>query len=232
MSGNVGNITTDIVKDGLVFNMDAANRASYFKTGTTTFNTIDLSQTGSLQNDTSFINFPASWEFDGTDESIRVQDSAALRPTAQITVSCFFKKSTKNGYHHIVSKFPVNTNCSWLISTEQTTGNFMFMSSDNGSNQGNYAEVSGNVCDGNWHYGAASYVVADGVVNFVIDGTHTAVSYNRGLHPGNIYIGIGERPNVGQYFPGNIGNVQVYNRALSVNEMLHNYNTLKGRFGL
>ena len=28
MSGRVGSITTDIIADGLVFNMDAANRAS------------------------------------------------------------------------------------------------------------------------------------------------------------------------------------------------------------
>jgi hypothetical protein len=34
MSGRAGEIITDIVEDGLVFNMDAANRASYPKTGT------------------------------------------------------------------------------------------------------------------------------------------------------------------------------------------------------
>ena len=36
MSGRVGSITTDIIADGLVFNMDAANRASYPRTGPTT----------------------------------------------------------------------------------------------------------------------------------------------------------------------------------------------------
>ena len=33
-------------------------------------------------------------------------------------------------------------------------------------------------------------------------------------------------------FNGNIGPVQIYNRALSDSEILHNYNALKGRFGL
>ena len=33
MSGRVGSITTDIIADGLVFNMDAANRASYSRRG-------------------------------------------------------------------------------------------------------------------------------------------------------------------------------------------------------
>ena len=31
---------------------------------------------------------------------------------------------------------------------------------------------------------------------------------------------------------GNIGSIQLYNRALLASEMLHNYNALKGRFGL
>ena len=31
-------------------------------------------------------------------------------------------------------------------------------------------------------------------------------------------------------FNGNIGPAQIYNRALSANELLHNYNALKGRF--
>ena len=42
MSGRVGSITTNIVTDGLVFHVDAANRASYPKTGTKLFNTIEL----------------------------------------------------------------------------------------------------------------------------------------------------------------------------------------------
>ena len=227
-----GSISTPIIADGLVFNMDPANRASYVPDATINKNTINLSQTGSLENDTSFINSPPSWEFDGSDESIKVEDSAALRMTEEITISCFFKKTTKNGYHHIISKFPASGNCSWVMFTEITSGNLSFQSSTDGNNPGNFAEVTGDLCDGNWHYGAASYIVADGIVNFVIDGTHTAVSYNRGLYPGNTYMGIGERPSVGNYWPGNVGNVHIYNRALSVNEMLHNYNALKGRFGL
>ena len=36
-----GNISTNIIKKGLVFNMDAANRASYPKTSTTATDTIN-----------------------------------------------------------------------------------------------------------------------------------------------------------------------------------------------
>ena len=37
----MGSITTDIVSDGLIFNFDAANRASYVNGSTKTFNTIN-----------------------------------------------------------------------------------------------------------------------------------------------------------------------------------------------
>ncbi len=53
-----GSISTPIIADGLVFNMDAANRASYPKTGTKSYNTITLTQTGSLYNDVAFFSKP------------------------------------------------------------------------------------------------------------------------------------------------------------------------------
>ena len=36
----------------------------------------------------------------------------------------------------------------------------------------------------------------------------------------------------GEYFGGRISSVMVYNRALSSTEILQNYNTQKGKFGL
>jgi len=58
MSGRVGSITTDIIADGLVFNMDAANRASYIGTGTNVNDTVSQT-TGSLRGGVGFedVNF-------------------------------------------------------------------------------------------------------------------------------------------------------------------------------
>ena len=73
MSGRVGSITTGIITDGLVFNMDAANRASYPQTGTTAiFNTINLTESGSFQADTQFNETGGikSFQFDGVDDDM------------------------------------------------------------------------------------------------------------------------------------------------------------------
>ena len=51
-----GSITTPIITDGLVFNMDAANRASYPRIGTTWFDTIGTNN-GTLTNNPLFVEF-------------------------------------------------------------------------------------------------------------------------------------------------------------------------------
>ena len=75
MSGRVGSITTDIIADGLVLNMDAANRASTIPSTSTdkTFNTIDLSQSGSFAADATVYDsstISPSYAFDGTGDYI------------------------------------------------------------------------------------------------------------------------------------------------------------------
>ena len=78
MSGRVGSITTDIIADGLIFNLDAANRASYVPDSTSTRNTLDLTQTGSFSSDPVFVS-GSGWAFDGADDDIKRFDSSSLR---------------------------------------------------------------------------------------------------------------------------------------------------------
>ena len=95
MSGNVGNITTDIVKDGLVFNMDAANRASYTNGNTKAFNTTNLSQSGSFINGISFNNDnKGSWDFDGSDDYIDCNQISSLAGTSAFTILGWFNQTT------------------------------------------------------------------------------------------------------------------------------------------
>ena len=70
MSGRVGSITTDIIADGLVFNMDPANRASTIPSTSTTevFNTLDMSVSGSINGAT--FNSEGYFNFDGIDDYI------------------------------------------------------------------------------------------------------------------------------------------------------------------
>ena len=64
-----GNITTNIIKSGLLFNMDAANRASYPKTGTTVTDTVG-NIAGTMSGTTFSTVDNGVFNFDGSDDYI------------------------------------------------------------------------------------------------------------------------------------------------------------------
>jgi hypothetical protein len=69
---NFGSIRTPIITDGLVFNMDAANRACYPRTGTTATDTIE--NTSGILNGTTFENINSGvFNFDGIDDKITIE---------------------------------------------------------------------------------------------------------------------------------------------------------------
>jgi len=85
--------------------------------------------------------------------------------------------------------------------------------------------------DGNWHYIGATFdgtnlrTYADGV----LDNTSGAITYSTTGQ--NNFIGKSNHTGNENYFNGNMGLVQFYNRALSGAEVLQNYNATKGRYG-
>ena len=89
-----------------------------------------------------------------------------------------------------------------------------------------------NLDDYNWHHIViASNGTAVGDAEYYIDGSGgpcVGTSSVGSITEANL---IGSRGLVG-FIAGNIANIQIYNRKLSANEVLHNYNALKGRFGL
>ena len=103
----MGSITTDIIKNGLIFNMDAANRASYIPDATTSFDTINPSSSGSLENGINFLQPPISascWDFDGSDDYIDLGQIDSSNPisfagTTENTWEAWINsKGTGDGY--------------------------------------------------------------------------------------------------------------------------------------
>ena len=74
-----GSISTPIIADGLVFNIDAANRASTIPSTSTTktFNTVDTSISGSFMNDQMYDSstITPSFAFDGSN-AIYIDDKS------------------------------------------------------------------------------------------------------------------------------------------------------------
>lgn len=228
MSGRVGSITTGIIADGLVFHIDAANRASYPKSGTIIMDTIGTNN-GTLTNSTFQTNDNGVIDFDGVDEDIRWGAIQSGNPLVN-----------QNNF----------TNCIWV----KRTGNTIYSSvsviwQQRRSNLGyGYSGVAGTTTNKAYSYVGASALNGDDVLavdtwhylTFTIDGSNSAALYvdavlqDSGTRNAESAVGshfyIGSSG--GNYANMEMGCASYYNRALSANEVLHNYNALKGRFGL
>ena len=234
-----GNISTNIIKKGLVFNMDAANRASYPKTGTTAIDTVN-NLSGSLENGITFLQPPISascWEFDGIEDYIVCEAfpfteetgltvSAWIFPTAVGTSAAeaaissdITAVSNKRAFYLALYAF---SKVRWQMST--TTYNKNSLDANNTLNLNQWNNMVGT-----WD----AVTMALYINGTLIDSESSGVANGTFSSTNNIIIGMRE-PSAGTpgAFPGNIANTHIYNRALSANEVLHNYNALKGRFSL
>ena len=230
-----GSISTPIIVDGLILNLDPANKASYVPNATTTFNTTNLSQSGSLSSP-NFTGVIPTWNFDGTDDVIttnaKFTDDMSIggwqNSTYQGASNSFyypnntvsFRISFGSGYYLGRMRVPYGDQTSLRVSTGGP------------SNWGSTGTTELN--DGNWHYVVYTFEKSSYTAKAYVDGnlesTKVIPSYlsytDRSLNLGNFGSG------TNQYWNGNISNVHGYNRTLSSTEVLHNYNALKGRFGL
>ena len=239
-----GSITTGIIADGLVFNMDAANRVSYVPDATINKNTINLSQTGSFINDTAFISPPISascFSLDGTDAYISEQSTTEITSLGDsMTIQCFFKLTdNSDSYQAIVAKrqnWTAATNCYALWAGTAYSSKFRFYLSNGSSSD--YAEVDSAYSTNTWYQVTGVYNGSKLLIyqNGVKQADETAMTGNvNEILTSELLLGISKASNsvsTSYIMTGLIANVHIYNRALSANEVLHNYNALKGRFGL
>ena len=241
MSGRVGSITTDIISDGLVFNMDAANRASTIPSSTTTkaFNTINTAVSGSFINDTNYDSSTISptFHFDGTGDYIILSSTLSyLTDVSKYTISMWFNADIVTGSPTVdiwlISQIGNSNNDRVQIEIYQ--GDIYHSHRHDGTNtMRGTTSVSAN----QWYNytGVFTYQDPDTALKMYLNGS--SVSPGNYISPtqntpdnfSNTYIGA---RNTDYVFDGNIGPVHIYNRALSSTEVLHNYNALRGRFGL
>ena len=239
MSGRVGSITTDIIADGLVFNMDAANRASYVEYSTTSYNTVDLTQTQTLYNDSSgSLGSPKAWQFDGVDSYVSIGNAfsyyiAGGNTGFESTFSFWLKSTDVSSNMGILDFQPWYVNFGVQLSGGDMLPKFML----NGVNYKRWDDISGSAFNGEYHnwtltipynsdYGFDASI-SNFYLNGEVQGVERAVSLFENQTWNNFILG---KTNNLSSFNGSIASLQVYNRALSANEVLHNYNALKGRF--
>jgi len=164
---------------------------------------------------------------DGTDDYITVAGTYPTGTNAR-TLAGWFKsgRTTKAGNaDHIINYGTSDTGQSF---------GFMLYTSDQWwffGYGGSYDFTSGIAADLNWHYHCITY--NGSTVIYYLDGTSVA-SASRTLSTTSGGMTLGTRPDLvsGNESQGNLGAVQVYNRALSATEITQNFNAQRARFGL
>ena len=219
----------DIVTAGLILNFDAGNPYSYNpdNTGSTVWNDVTYNTTGgTLVNGTYYTG--GTMVFDGVDDYVRTSYNQQLE---NFTICSFFKDTGSTGFARIVDKsffdgFWFGRNGG---STNQYGGGCIQTS--------NYNFIT--LTAGQWHFlamvrnGTSLKVYGDGITNTNTTTCGSGPISSKTLHIGaTINDGFPSAPSQRDWFTGNIANVQLYNRALTDNEILQNFNALRGRFGI
>ena len=235
MAGSVGNIETDIIKSGLVFNMDAANRASYPKTGTTATDTID-NNNGTISAATFSDVNEGVFNFDGTDDYIDFGNILNFERTDPFSIECWFKRDRSGASEFLVAKQESTGNLRGYSVLLPSSDDFItvVLRSQNTTSARLIVDNSTAITDTNWHQTVITYDGSSNTSGILIylDGIDDTGIKQNTLSATIITstpLQIGAR-NDGDSFDGNIGPIHIYNRALSSTEVLHNYNALNGRF--
>jgi len=226
---------TPIVTNGLVLNLDAGNYKSYPKTGTTWIDLSVSSNNGTLINGPTFSNNNGgTLVFDGVDDYVSVPKQTALVNASQFTLSAWMKRADLSSKVILYQGADASNDVSFELWND---GNAYFEVGNASNSYGGVSNTSVNwqqllmVFDGAQSSNSTrlkAYINSiSQILNFV-----GIISSTSG--PSDSVFSIGNTQGVGggNFSTGNIASVQIYNRALSDQEVLQNYNAQKSRFGL
>ena len=217
-----------IVTNGLVLNLDAGFTPSYPTTGTTWYDVSSGGNNGTLINGPTFNSGNGgSIVFDGTNDYVTINQTL----TTPITITGFVKYNNQGkSLNTWMNSFPHTV---LAISLNRLGGGQIYVYIGNGSGwQGQPGIISSTNMSVNTWYHLAYVSNGSGSVLY-LNGVNVGTSIHSPSGWGlKYFLGWIELNGDGEYLNGNIGNTQIYNRALSQTEIIQNYNAQKSRFGL
>ncbi len=220
-----------IVSDGLVMYIDAANRRSYIGSGTSSNSLVSGIGT-TLYNGVGFSSSNNGFFiFDGTDDYIDCGNDSSLSAiggNSNVTASAWVYYTAYGGggqgYSVITVKgFP----WTWLMENE--FNRFTFRISAGGADV-NVVDTSAHLLN-TWYNVVGTY---DGsnmriYVNAILKNTRAQTGT---LGTNTITAKIGTYQGTNYNLNGRISQVQIYNRALTEQEILQNFNATRFRYGI
>jgi hypothetical protein len=250
----------NLIKNGLVLELDAGNIKSYQSGSTTWFDKSGNNLNGTLINGPTFnTGSGGSIVFDGVDDYVGEPYTSLLNLGTQFSICSFVKLGNTSQIMQPIFgapdvNFGVNTQGYFFYwyrdSGNGLSGSALRLQFGQSNWQWNLYGSNGNtITNTNWHYVC---VTTSGLntslptVTFYVDGINVGSNYwnaaskapilyssNTGsIRVNSVYFPSRPTYDGPYYLTGNTGVVQLYNKELSAQEVLQNYNAQKSRFGL
>ena len=222
---------TNIVKDGLVFQVDAANPRSYPRSGATVTDLINNVE-GTI-NSATFQNINAGvFNFDGTNDYININPGASSTiDLTSFTISAWVKWTNSASSYGTAIRLSTSGDDIWMYVGRSTGFNFgvrFYLGST-------LLDDTDFLPTDEWKHIVVRFQNSGNSLKVYVDGQEkvsSTANKNPSLWNTTSANQIGANGNGGERMYGDISNIQIYNRALSAAEIKQNYNALKSRFGL
>jgi len=254
-TGIGGKINNNIQTTGLIGYWDPAYKKSYTDPNTITNNLANDDKahsflpdypiwSGSLENTIPFVGLPdASWDIDGVTDYIQMSKINEFA-SGSLSVGVWVKPEAPPMFvgfimsNQINNGFTIGVSQSGEFYTQRTSEQNTLIPGHNYSSATSayFQKDLGNF--GKWQYITFSYDVLEsthgtiysywnGVLKDTQAGVYTAKAGTDDMTIGFLnYSGL-----TGLRYKGNIGSIQIYDRALSAGDVLQNFNAQKNRFG-
>jgi hypothetical protein len=228
----------NIVTQGLVLDLDAAIKGSYPGTGSVWTDVSNNGNNGTLTNGPAFSSADyGSIVFDGVDDYVNdvgsVSTFSFIQNTGIFTIGMWIKPAVLNKTHYFLGNTPTSVEKGFYYGFNSSNGlRFDIM-------RGNNSAVL--------IFTAANFISTTDWVNITAVGNGSTVTLYKNGSSFQTSTGMSNFPtgdstrvlNVGRItsyssetFQGNISVSQIYNRALSADEVSQNFNALRGRYGI
>jgi hypothetical protein len=222
-----------IIRDGLVLYLDAANIKSYPGSGTTWFD-LAGSNNGTLINGPTFNSSNKGYfSFDASNDYINTTFSQNIVTTG-FTYSFWFYATQSSV--DFPAQFFVNSDANTVFRIERFSAGsntIEFGHSPNSAPVGNHELISYNFPNNFWYYCTLVY---DGNYKYIYKNDTLDIQSppNQSLtYYSGAFLRIAARQDSSLFpFGGNISLVKIYQRPLSLNEIKQNFNATRGRYGI
>jgi hypothetical protein len=223
-----------IVTDGLVLCLDAANVRSYPKSGTT-WSDLAGANDGTLTNMDFANNFntdnSGNFTFDGASDFIDL--GANIVDPFPITMCVWFRTTTTPSASNMIFAQANSTNANNYQIFQFYTDAKLYWQVRGGSSTTAQSISSTTLNDGIWHYAVGVSASSSNhklYIDGVLDGSSTTSVGTSS--PDTLRIGCWKRNNGSEsnFYNGDVGLAQMYNRALTGDEVRQNYEATVGRY--